>query len=242
MNNTLLIGLSNQMALRRSMDIIANNIANVSTNAFRRETVLFEEYLKTPENAPPRTEPLAMVLDSGVFRDDTEGAVQATGAPLDVAIRGRGYLAVETAEGVRYTRNGHLALDETGRIVTGSGEPVLGEGGPITIQGAAGSVTIAGDGTVSAGEQVVGRLKVVTFENEAALTKAGGTLYDAGDQREIPSQASLAQGFLEGSNVKPIVEMTLMIEVMRAYEATSNALQGVEEASRRAVQKLGEQR
>jgi flagellar basal-body rod protein FlgF len=242
MDNTLLVGLSHQLASYRSMDVIANNLANVSTPAFKRESVQFAEYVKQMpalEGDVSGPHKISFVQDRGVVRDLSEGRFETTNAPFDLALNGSGYFVVGTGNGDRYTRNGHFMLDAGGRLVTEDGNPVQGDGGDITVTPDDGIVTIAEDGTVSGKQGQLGRLRVVTFENERGLKKEGSSLYSAD---ESPSQATgvkIRQGMLETSNVQPIVEISHMIEVMRAYQATATLSQTQEELMRQAVDKLG---
>src|SRR5689334_23733801 len=126
MEASLVVGLSAQMALRRNMEIIANNLANSSTAGFKREAPLFEELLVPVEDSDGtgQTE-VSFVRDWGVVRDMTSGPLEQTGGTLDVAVDGNGMLVVNTAAGERYTRDGHLKLNEQGKLVTADGDPVM---------------------------------------------------------------------------------------------------------------------
>ncbi|HEY1707398.1 MAG TPA: flagellar basal-body rod protein FlgF [Rhizomicrobium sp.] len=244
MDNTMLVGLSHQMASYRSMDVIANNIANASTPAFKRESVQFEEYVKSmpPQEGDPAgiTQRISFVQDRGVTRDLTAGKFETTNAPFDVAINGSGYFTVSTPNGDRYTRNGHFTLDGDGKLVTQEGNAVQGDGGDITVTPDDGDVTIAEDGTISGKQGQLGRLKVTAFANERQMRKEGNSLYateQAPDDSAPP--AKLTQGMLETSNVEPVVEISHMIEVMRAYDATTTLSQSHEQMMRDAIDKLG---
>jgi flagellar basal-body rod protein FlgF len=244
MDNTLLVGLSHQMASYRSMDVIANNIANASTPAYKRESVQFEEYVKSmaPQEGDPAgvTQRISFVQDGGVTRDLTAGKIETTNAPFDVAINGDGYFTVATPKGDRYTRNGHFSLDGDGKIVTQDGNPLQGDGGEITVTPDDGDITIAEDGTVSGKQGQLGKLKVVSFANERQMRKEGNSLYATEQAPQDPATpAKLSQGMLETSNVEPVVEISHMIEVMRAYDATTNLSSSHEQMMRDAIDKLG---
>ena len=241
MENTLLIALSHQLAAYRSMDVIANNLANLSTPAFKRESVKFEELVSqvAPSEGQTGSQSISFVKDTGVTRDLNEGRLDHTAAPFDVAINGHGYFAVQTANGERYTRNGHFTLDGAGQLVTSSGDPVLGDGGPITIAADDGDVTIASDGTVSGKKGQISKLKIVNFADERALTKEGANLYNTTQASTPATGFRLAQGMLEASNVEPVIEISKMIDVMRAYQATSSLTQSHEDLMRQAIDKLG---
>ncbi|HEY0302310.1 MAG TPA: flagellar basal-body rod protein FlgF [Rhizomicrobium sp.] len=242
MDNSLLISLSHQIASYRSMDVIANNLANVSTPAFQREEPTFQEYVVTVPPAEGRGGPqrLSFVQDTGVVRDLSEGHLDTTNAPFDLAIHGKGYFAVQTPNGERYTRNGHFGLNEAGQLVTSNGDAVQGDGGPIAITPDDGEVHIAQDGTVSGRNGQIGRVRIVDFANPRALVKEGASLYAANGESPVNADAyKLQSGMLEMSNVAPVIEISHMIEVMRAYQATATLTQTQEDLMRRAIDKLG---
>jgi len=242
MENALLIGLSRQTALLRQMDIIANNLANSETAGYKGEKPLFEEYLS--KNA--RVSGLAgtsgrvsMVQDRGLLRDFSEGGMVSTGSPLDVAINGKGWFVVDTPAGERYTRNGKFTRNEEGILVTGSGNPVLGTGGTISIAADEVNITIAADGSVSTSAGEKGKLSIVVFDNENLLKKQGESLFSA-EEAAIPAEnVRILQGVIERSNVQPILELTEMIKVMRAYISTSKLNEKLDELKRRGIEQLG---
>jgi flagellar basal-body rod protein FlgF len=243
MDNTLLVSLSHQLASFRSMDVIANNLANVSTPAFKRETVQFEEYVKEmPAQEGDVTGPhrVSFVQDHGVVRDLGEGKFETTNAPFDLAINGKGYFSIGTPDGDRYTRNGHFMLDAGGRLVTEDGNSVQADGGDITVTPDDGAITVAEDGTVSGKQGQLGKLRIVTFENERDMKKEGSSLYSAEESPTTATSVKITQGMIETSNVQPVVEISHMIAVMRAYQATSNLSQTQEDLMRQAIDKLGQ--
>jgi flagellar basal-body rod protein FlgF len=227
MESANLVLLSNQEALQRSMDIVANNVANVSTTGFKREGIEFDTLL----NVPAPNESLEFVVDRATYRDAANGPILSTGNPLDIAIQGAGYLPVQTPQGIRYTRSGSLQLNTDGELVTLSGDKVLGEGNQsITLPDTTFEINISADGFVSAkidnGTSLaqIGKLSVVKFANEQALQAVGNGLY-ATDQEAVPAdQSSVVQGALEQSNVQPVTEITQMIQIMRSYEQTVNLI------------------
>lgn len=241
MDNTLLVSLSHQLASYRAMEVIANNIANMSTPAYKREQVQFQQYVEELPPAEGQTQPqtLTFVQDAGVTRDLSEGQLQRTNAPYDLAINGKGYFEIQTANGPRYTRNGHFALDAEGRLVTAGGNPVMGDGGEITITPDDGDIHIAADGTVSGKLGQLGKLKVVSFADESALTKEGAGLYATTQTAQSVDLPNIEQGTIETSNVQPVVEISQMLDVLRAYQATANLTQTQEDLMRQAIDKLG---
>ncbi len=243
MENAQLIGLSKQMALQHQMDVVANNMANIETAGFKGEHLVFEEYIMPQAEVSGMTgqdQQLAYVYDARMFREFTEGSFTPTGNPLDVAINGKGWFVIETQGGERYTRNGHFKLNASGELVTGSGQRVLGDGGPITFSAEDIKISISKDGTISSSEGEKGQLRIVAFADENQLKKAGGNLFSSETAPIATEKFRLAQGVIERSNVKPVVEMTRMIEVMRSYTSTARLLQTLGELQRRAIERLGE--
>jgi flagellar basal-body rod protein FlgF len=246
MDNTLLVSLSHQLAAYRSMDVIANNIANVSTPGFKRESVKFEEYISSMRPAEGETGPksISFVQDTGVSRDLRPGTLLMTNAPFDVAVGGKGYFAVQTANGERYTRDGHFSLDTDGNLVDSNGNKVMGDGGPITLTPDDGTIHFAEDGTITGQTTTgttnqLGKLRVVDFENDSTLQAEGNNLFSTDQPAQTATDGRVQQGMLENSNVEPVVEMAKMIDVMRAYEATANLSQAQEDLMKSAIDKLG---
>lgn len=222
MENAVYIGLSQQMAMQHQMDVIANNIANADTPAYRSERVLFQEYLM--DNGPGQT-PLSYVQDYGLLRDTSEGEIKETGNPLDIALNGKGYFEVSTAEGMRYSRDGHLTLNTQGDLSTADGDPLLDtQNQPIFVDPRDGAVTIATDGTISNSSGQIGQLKLVRFASDQKMQNVGNTLYTT-DQTPAPATGLVVeQGMIEGSNVRPIVQMTRMVQLLRNYQAAQQLL------------------
>jgi flagellar basal-body rod protein FlgF len=251
MENTLLVGLSRQMVLERQMDVVANNVANVNTNGYKADKSLFAEYLKSgahEDNFVGKDRAVSYVQDPGMFKDFSQGPTEQTKNPLDVAIDGGGFLAVQTPAGERYTRDGGLHINNQGQLVTAAGNPVLGGSGPIVFQQTDHDVSIAPDGTVTVQEginridSVRGKLRIVSFAQAQALLKEGSNLYSAGTgaaaQPDVTSK--VRQGFVEKSNVNSVSEMSRMIEVTRAYTQISSLLQQQSDLHKSAIEKLAD--
>jgi flagellar basal-body rod protein FlgF len=248
MENALLIGLSRQMSLRREMEVVSNNVANINTTGFKGDTAIFEEYLMPGASADQFARPdrkLSYVVDRSTWHDMSQGAMQQTGNPLDVAIDGNAFMVVQTPRGERYTRNGALQINSTGQLVTSEGFRVLGDGGPIQFQTTDKEVLIARDGQISTPEGTRGKLRLVKFDGAVQrLTKDGGSTFAApqGVQpiQVTPEERHVLQGSLERSNVRSVIEMTRMIEVTRAYSSVATMLQNQGEMRKSAVEKLAE--
>lgn len=242
MDNAVYVGVSRQMVLRREMDIIANNIANLDTTGFKVESLMH----KTDPGEPARTlggpRPVKFVAADSVARDFGQGGMNKTGASLDMAIEGEGFFQIQSPTGPRFTRDGRFTTDPTGRLVTQNGLPVLDEsGGEILIDPEKGQVEIGADGTMSQGDERVGKVGMYAFANQGALEKAGDNTFrnSSNLQPEPAATAKLRQGYLETSNVKAILEITRMVEVSRAYESTAKMIDAEADLSRRAVERLG---
>ncbi|MFI4934948.1 MAG: flagellar basal-body rod protein FlgF [Caulobacterales bacterium] len=241
MDNAIYVGLSKQLVLQRELDIAANNLANVDTAGFK-----FEELMTTADPAAPASTtgiptPVTFVADAGVARDFTQGPLSQTGSPLDLAIAGQGFFQISTANGPRYTRDGRFKLDPTGKLVTQDGDAVQGDGGDIVIDPKKGQVSISPTGVISQSGERVGKLPVVTFDDLSALSKEGNNQFsNASNLTAQPSTSAMVeQGMLEGSNVQPIVQITRLIEISRAYDAVTNMISAASDLSKTAIQQLG---
>ncbi|MDB5558714.1 MAG: flgF [Enterovirga sp.] len=244
MENALLVGLSRQMSLRRELDVVANNVANVSTNGFKAQSSRFESYImpKASGDAFKRSDrALDYVIDKGTTLDTSTGAIEFTKNPLDVAIKGDAFFAVQTAGGERYTRNGAFSLDPQGRIVTSDGNLVLGDNGPITFDRTETDIAIAPDGTISSAQAQHGRIRLVRFADMRSLKAEGGNVFSASVPADPAGATSrLESGALERSNVNAVHEMTRLIEVNRAYASVAGMLGQMQELTRTAVSRLAD--
>ncbi|MCO5092197.1 flagellar basal-body rod protein FlgF [Bosea sp. (in: a-proteobacteria)] len=245
MENALLIGLSRQVALARELDVIANNMANVGTNGFKARSARFNEYLMPVARADafrPADRSLSYVVDKGTPLDLSQGMIELTGNPLDVALKGDNYLVVQTPAGERYTRAGSLTLDKQGKLVTQTGLPVMGEAGPIAFGSSEHSMRIAADGTVSSDQGTRGKLRQVSFADPKALASEGSNLFSATvAAKPAGPEARLEPGAIERSNVKAVVELTRLMEVQRNYQSVANMITKSDELRSRAISRLADQ-
>jgi flagellar basal-body rod protein FlgF len=237
MNDPSTIALSAQIALLRKTDMLSNNLANLSTNGFKGQEMIFTEYLGKASDGKQAS----YVQDLGTARDTREGPITQTGNPLDVAVEGSGFLVVDTPLGPRYTRDGHFQIDSQGQIVTSQGYPVQSDANtPIAIPDNTRAITIGQDGTVVAAGSTIGKLQVVTFPNEQALVPTGANSFST-DQTPQPAPATtrIVQGSLEGSNVEPVLELTQLISANRAISYTHDFTQAEATRVSNAIDRLG---
>jgi flagellar basal-body rod protein FlgF/flagellar basal-body rod protein FlgG len=252
MQNALLVGLSRQMALSRELDVVANNIANIDTTGYKADNAAFTEYLMSGAKDGEfrgKDQRVSFVEDRATWIDLSPGALERTGNPLDVAINGKGYIAVQTPRGVRYTRAGSLAINASGQLVTQSGDQVLGNSGPITFQQTDHDVSISPSGIISVREGSGGTsanrgtLQVVTFDQQRRLQKDGDSTFlaPAGvNPNPAPASTRVVQGSLEKSNVRPVVEMARMIEITRSYSDIAAIIQQQGDLRKNSLQQLAQ--
>ena len=241
MDNSIYVGVSRQMLLQRELDTVANNLANADTTGYKFEEMVSSADPVTMPSPGGKPASITFVVSNGVARDFTQGALTQTGAPLDMAIAGKGFFQISTASGDRYTRDGRFMLDGSGKLVTKDGNAVQGAGGDITLDPKKGAVAISESGDISQGGQAVGKLQVVTFDSLAALSKDGSNLYrnDSNLTAQPATDAVVRQGMLESSNVEPVKQITRLIEINRAYDMMSNVMSSTASLSTTAIQRLG---
>ena len=220
MESGLYVALSGQLALQRRLDPVANNVANRGTPGFRAEIVNFESVLS-------RSAVAHTTLGKSRFSPQS-GAMTQTGNPLDVAIQGSAHLSVSTPAGIAYTRDGRLRTSATGELESSDGHPVLDAGGaPVQINPTRGPVEIARNGTVSQNGERIGVIGLFRLPADARLTRGAAAGF-ATDKAAEPivsfDTTGLVQGFIEGANVNPVLEMTRLISIQRSFEAMSAAM------------------
>lgn len=250
----LYIGASGMLVELRRTEVIANNLANAATNGFKRDELAEESFpalllrrlndqagpVAVPAGLPPVVGQLGLGAAAAETATDwAAGPLTQTGNPFDLALAGEGMFAVQTPNGVRYTRDGAFSRDGRGYLVTLGGLPVLGEDGPLEV--GAGEVDFGVDGTVSVDGEVVGRLRLVRFPAGTRLVKEGHNLWDAAGATGEPldAQTAVRQGYIERSNVNSVREMISLISSVRTYEANQKVIQSQDELLRKAVTEVG---
>lgn len=240
METSTYIALSRQGGLRRQMDIVAHNIANMNTAGFKGEDMMFVEHLvKSRGGEKLLGNKLAYARDISTLINFNEGPMEKTGNPLDLAITGDGFFVVRTPQGERYTRNGRFKLDEGGQLVNQAGLPVLSSAGqPFILAPEDTEITVSRDGTVSTNNGNLGKLKLVRFENPQQLKRSASGLYASESPPIDVEQPSIAQGMLEGSNVQPIFEMAKMIDISRTYDNVRNFIEREDDRMRNMIREM----
>lgn len=214
------VALSGMRTRLDELDRLASDLANVGTAGYKAERTGLRN---VPRPAFDRALETAIDASLGERRLDVRpGAVEPTGRALDVAIEGGGYLAVDTAAGPRYTRNGHLTRTAEGALVTADGAVVRGVDGPLTVGD--GSLSIDSDGSVVSDGVVVGRLAVVQFANPAALVRESGALLKTAETPSPVASPTLRTGSLEQSNVSVVDRVAELTAVNRSFQALQKAV------------------
>jgi flagellar basal-body rod protein FlgG len=250
--------LSGALAQDRVLQVLANNMANVSTNGFKGEDVVFsvvdpEPYKNYPSPVPPANYKVGFdkltklhgnehhyVAVADVHKDLAQGPAISTSNPSDLMVQGAGYFSISTPDGVRYTRDGSFTRQPGGALTTADGNPVLGENGAVFLGSA--EFTVNAMGEIYQKDVLVDRLKLVSFDNPQALEKVGSNqLIYNGEEAEIrEDRASVVhQGKIEGSNVNPMKNMTDLIVAHRSFEAYQKAMQNFDSMMEKSANQIG---
>ncbi|KQT66267.1 MULTISPECIES: flagellar basal-body rod protein FlgF [unclassified Aureimonas] len=238
MQTSLPVALSAQLAMEKRLDTIADNLANSRTAGFRSTEVKFESFISRAAE-----EPVAFASTGETYISTRKGEMTQTGNSLDMAINGEAYFAVQGPKGPIYTKDGRMTVLDTGDVVSLTGNPFLDVGGaPIQIDPSAGPIQIARDGMVSQAGRQIGAVGLFEMPAGAKLSRAGNSGV-VPDRPATPlldfDTNSVLQGFTEGSNVNPILEMTRLIAVQRAFESASNFVETSEKSLDSAINTLG---
>lgn len=238
MRGNLYVSLSAQVALEKRLDTIASNIANMNTAGYRADGVTFSSVLSKAGERPA-----SFVSTGTTYISRAQGAMTQTSNPLDVAIQGDAWFAIKTPDGTAYTRDGRFQMSASGELQTLNGYPVLDAGGAgMLLEPDGGPPMIAGDGMMSQGGRQVGAVGLFTIPDDAKLTRLDNSSV-VPDKPAVAvldfSRTSVAQGFSEGSNVNPVLEMTKLIQVQRAFDGLAGTSQSNESSLQDAIKTLG---
>lgn len=234
--------MTTQMA---QMEAVTNNLANTSTRGYKRDELFVNELKKrVSELSGPDFAKNLSVPYAGARIDFSQGSLEGTNRPLDVAISGDGLFSVETPEGEAYTRDGRFTLNQQGILVTADGLPVLGEGGPIELnlqENSAIEILINGSGEILMEGNVINKLKIVSAQNPADFAKIGFNLFQLkpGIEATALENVEVKQGFLENSNVDSVSEMVAMIDLMHQYEVGQKMIRSQDAILGKAASDIG---
>ena len=238
MRTNLYVSMSGQIALEKRLATVASNIANMNTAGFRAQGVAFSSVLSKVGERP------ASYVSTGTdYVSRAAGSVTKTDNPLDVAIQGDAFFAVKTPDGVAYTRDGRMQMTTSGELQTLNGYPVLDAGGATMLLNTdAGPPMIAADGMMTQNGQQIGAIGLFSLPADAGLTRYDNSAVFT-DKPAVPvldfSQNNVVQGFSEGSNVNPVLEMTKLIEIQRAFDGLASTTQASESSLQDAIKTLG---
>lgn len=241
MPNISHVAVSSQAALRKQMDTVAHNLANMSTIGYRAQNMSFAEEVSRITSDDGRT---SAVEDRELYYTTESGPIRSTGNPLDVALEGSGFFALVRPDGgTAYTRSASMRMNDDGFLVTGNGIQVSGSGGgPISIPGNASGVKITKEGKILSDQGEIGALKIVELESPEKIQSIGHGMYVTEEEAPPAAQNTIAVGgAVEGANVKPVLEMTKMIEISRSYQRTSQIVSNEHERIRQVIRRLTSQ-
>lgn len=241
METGLYVAISGQMALQKRMDTIANNVANANTTGFRAEKVRFESLVSQAQ-----ADPVAFASTGNTYLSKEAGALTRTGNLLDVAVQGDGWFSVATQNGPGYTRDGRMQVNANGELLSVTGERFLDIGGaPIVVNPRGGPIEIARDGMISQGGRQVSAIGLFRIAPEANLSRLENSVIQS-DVRPQPvldfTENGVVQGYVEGSNVNAIQEITSLISVTRAFENITTAIGRADDILGQAIQEIGDPR
>jgi flagellar basal-body rod protein FlgF len=233
------IAASGMRSRMESLELLANNVANASTGGYKADREFYGLYI-APEAQDSEAAPVMPVVERP-WIDLSQGVVHDTGNPLDLALNGGGFFAVNGASGPLYTRNGSFSVAADGRLVTQDGYAVRGAGGqPIVLQGTR-NIDIAADGTISQDGNVIGKLEIADFSTTAGLTKQGNNYFRLADPSQAPGAAAstaVGQGKLESSNTGSAEAAVRLVSVMRQFEMLQKAVTIGADMNRYAIEQV----
>ena len=261
MQDALYSGLFGALTTEHRLNYIANNLANVNTHGYKRDTLAFSDTMAYYAHDEIR-EPLMTVRSKSLFPepknmarsriavsnvDFGQGSMKVTGDPLDLAIAGseNAFFKVETPNGQYLTRNGHFVMSSDGTIMTPQGYMLLGEGGPIQVPAGTRTITISGDGQVHADAELIGRVQLFSVDNLKNMEKFGHNLFKPRDKVNVneadgyATGARVEQGFVEAANVEVVTERVNMIETNRQFEAYQKIMQSSSALDKEACDRIG---
>ena len=238
MQDSLYVALSSQIALERRLDTIADNVANASTIGFRATGVKFEDVVS---GTGPKS--VSFASSGKTYLSNAHGSMTETGNPFDFAIQGDAWFAIDTPVGTVMTRDGRFSMNDAGELMSIEGHPVLDSGGaPIQLDPRNGPPKAGADGSLRQGDQLAGAIGLYNFDPGQNFIRYGNSgIVPARTPEPVTdrSDVGIAQGFLEESNVNPVLEMTRLIMVQRAFENTAALMRQTDSSADDAIKTLG---
>lgn len=253
MQDSVYNSLFGALTQKYTLDLIANNLANVNTPGYKKEKISFKDVLThyahdflDPNKGIkggvrwPEKDLLTQPRIDQVVTDFSQGELIKTGNPLSLAIEGKGFFKVQTEEGIMYSRGGNFQLDSNGYIITNQGYQLLGQNGPIQVPTSQ-NIQITPDGILFSGNDQIDIIPIVNFEDPQKLKKIGGGLYKAEEGvQEIPAEdVKIFQGYIESSNVEVATELVNMLETLRIFEALQKTMTNTNDQDRNLISKMG---
>ena len=241
MDNATTIALSRLSAQSRAMDMIAGNLANMSTPGFRAERMVFSDWLSAQSNTtmPRGDRQLAYTQDRATYRDQAEGTLTQTGNPLDLALSGDGFFTVRTAAGTRLTRAGRFTLQATGTITDEAGNALLDTNNqPMTVSAADTKLTVTADGAISSQNGPIGKIAIVKPNDLNRMTAEGGRLFRADVPTTPVGAPRIVQGAVEDSNVQPVAELVRMMSTERDFQFVTQFVEAEGQRHQSAIDKI----
>lgn len=217
----------------QSLDLLANNLANASTGGYKADREFYSLYAEADNTA-------TMPLIEKPYTDLSQGVLQATGNPLDLAISGQGFFTVQSPQGPLFTRNGSFRLDTGGKLVSAEGYALQGTAGAITVP-AKMPIDISSDGTVTQDGKIIGQLRIADFTSEAGIAKQGSNYFRATDPGAVvkaPAESSVEQGKLEASNSGTAESAVRLVNIMRQFEMLQKAASMGADMDKQAIEQL----
>ena len=222
---------SNLHSKVKNMDIVANNLANINSTGFKREL--------------PFSEIIARLKDENIkqLTDFTQGTLLSTGNPLDIAISGEAFFVLETPDGMEYTKKGQFKISSEGDLVNEQGYKVLGKSGPINLAAfqmeESNTITVTKDGEIKAGNIIVDELQIVKLEDKKGLSRREGLNFSISDGMYLEAEKEtyeIQQGFIEESNVNPVLEMQAMIDINKEFESSQKVISALDNSLEKAIE------
>jgi flagellar basal-body rod protein FlgF len=225
MDSVSVIAASGLQSRMQALDLVANNLANSTTGGFKLDQEFYSLFTAAEDESTDGSSTRLPLIDKQ-WTDFSQGVLAPTGSPLDFAISGRGFFAVQGPAGKLYTRNGAFQLSTSGRLVTSEGYEVLDTNGQPIQASSKGSVEVSANGSVSENGKAIGQLQVADFTNRAVLQKVGNSYFSAGKTDADPAAtgATVVQGKIENSNVAPAESAVRLVGLMRQFEMLQKAI------------------